>query len=58
MKCSVWRDAKNKTRGACAPRCRLARRFFGAGDAAACAGYAFLTPPRWSTLSGALCLSV
>ena len=27
MECSVWRDAKNKTRGACAPRNRLAIRF-------------------------------
>ena len=27
MECSVWRDAKNKTRGAYAPRGRLAMRF-------------------------------
>jgi hypothetical protein len=27
MECSVWRDATNKTRGACAPRSRLTIRF-------------------------------
>jgi hypothetical protein len=57
MECSFRETPKTRREGCVLPE-QIGNAFFGAGDAAACAGYAFLTPPRRSTLSGALCLSV